>query len=838
MTRMQAPDTPCYHCGQPLGAAPLKLELGTVEATVCCAGCRAAAEFISRLGLGDFYEFRTQSSPRPETTTLWTAFDDPVLLESHTRAAGTGPERIALLSIDGMTCAACSWLITRCLQQMPGVGRVSVNTATGRASVEWNQTLTPLSGILGTIAGLGYRPQLNVEDARGGRYIEERRELLKRLAVGGLGMMQVMMFAVAMYAGEAQGMETDVRAYLRIVSMLVATPVMLYGGWPYLRGAAQALGRRTMTMDVPVALGLLLAYSASVIDTARHAGPVYFDSVTMFIFFLTVARYVEMTARHRSTEVSDSLCRMLPATAQRIDGDAIREIAAAQVTVGDRLLVRVGDSVPADGLITDGTTLIDEAMLSGESAPVERGVGAKLTGGTLNLGAPVQMRVTATGPGTVLAGIVALLTRAQTERPRVARQGDRSAGRFLARVLIGAALVCGVWIIVDPSRAFEATLAVLVAACPCAFSLASLVAVASANAALARRGVLVTGADAIEGLAKVTRVIFDKTGTLTTGRVSINRCTVLGGESEPDCLAVATALEAGSEHPIARAFKSLAQATSVPRPQMHSIRVSAGGGVEGSCDGRRYRIGTRAFASAGTAPGPAAGPATREDDDAIFLTCDGVALAAFELSDAPRPESAGVVDAIRRDGLAVEISSGDSAAAVRRLAAACGIESFASRQSPEGKLDRVRELTAQGEFIAMVGDGINDAPVLGGAGVSIAMSRGSALTLASADLILIGDSLKELPAALATARRANRIMRQNLAWAAAYNITAMPLAALGWVPPWAAAIGMSMSSILVVLNSLRLMRDRKAGHPSRRDAVPPPQRMAGALAQVLKGQAP
>jgi P-type Cu2+ transporter len=827
----------CFHCGEPLsqsGAAarePLRVRVQGTDVAVCCPGCRAAVQLIGELGLDDFYRFRTVVSPKPaDVLDAWSAYDDPALLAKFTHEGPHG--RTVVLMIDGMTCAACSWLVSRSLQHLAGVRQVSVNTATGRAQIGWDSTTLKLSDLLGVIASLGYKPQIATADSEAARGQNERRGLLKRLAVAGLGMMQVMMFAVAMYAGDMQGMDADVRAYLRIVSLLVATPVMLYGGWPYFAGAARALAKRTITMDVPVTLGLMLAYSASVLNTWRHAGEVYFDSVTMFIFFLTVARYVEMVARHQSTEVSDSLGRMLPATAHRLTaagpGAVVTDIAVSQIVIGDRLLVRAGEVVPADGVLTQSSTELDESMLTGESVPVERAQGDPVTGGTINVGAPVQICVTAAGAGTVLASMVALLTRAQSERPRIARAGDRFSSRFLARVLIGAVLVCVFWSIVEPGRAFDATLAVLVVACPCAFSLASLVAVASANAALARRGVLVTSPDAIEGLAKATRVVFDKTGTLTDGVVAISQCIPLGAPSAAECLQIAAALELGSEHPIARAFTD--SKTDREGPQAHDVQVVAGAGVSGIVKGKRFQIGTRAFTGGGAR-------AAETDDAAVYLSSDEGDLAVFAVADQPRPESASTIALLRGQGLGIEISSGDSAAAVGRLARHCGIGDFAARRSPAQKLERVRTLTSQGEFVAMVGDGINDAPVLGGAGVSIAMSRGSALTLASADLILIGDSLKALPDAFALARRATRVIRQNLVWAAGYNLTAMPLAAMGWVPPWAAAIGMSMSSIVVVLNSLRLIRSGRP-HPAP-GAAPQPRSFSPALpVRALRSAAP
>ena len=813
-----APPTDCFHCGEALaGREPLWVRLNDSDRAVCCPGCRAAAQLISQLGLEDFYRFRTAPALKPGAPSdTWLAYDEPALLDSLSRRDPRG--RAVILTIDGLTCAACSWLIQRSLTGLDGVVHAGVNTATGRAQVVWDEGRVKLSRLMQIISELGYQPHVVTADNADALAQAERRGLLKRLAVAGLGMMQVMMFAVALYVGNSQGMETDVRAYLRIVSMLVATPVMFYAGWPYFANGARALAERSITMDVPVSLALILAFGASVFDTWRHAGEVYFDSVTMFIFFLTVARYVEMVARHRCTRVSDSLSRLLPVTAHRVStleecGEIVSDVTVAALEAGDLVLVRAGEIVPADGRLESAGTQFDEAMLTGESLPVARAVGDQAIAGTINVGSPVRVRVTATGGATVLSSIVALLHRAQSERPRITRDADRMASRFLGCVLVLACVIGAIWCVIEPGRAFSATLAMLVAACPCAFSLATLVAMASATSALARRGVLVTHPDAVESLTRVTRVVFDKTGTLTSAMMSVSRCTAQGPLSGQECLEIAAALEVASEHPIARAFAS----APGHRLEARDVQVVPGGGITGTVRGKRHRIGTRAFAT-----GLSAGRMTADDDAMIVLTGEGVELATFELQDTPRPESPGTVRELLEQGLSTEILSGDSFAAVSRLAGHCGIAAFSARQSPAGKLERVKALSQRGEFIAMVGDGINDAPVLGGAGLSVAMSRGSALALASADLVLIGDSLRALPGAFLLARRARRVMRQNLVWAAAYNLIAMPLAALGWVPPWAAAIGMSLSSILVVLNSVRLMRDgRSRGHEPRRWRAPP-----------------
>lgn len=799
--------TACFHCGEPLRGRTLTARLRETDVAVCCAGCLAAAQLVAEFGLEDFYRFRTATSLTPaESRVEWRPYDEPALLDNLTQREPAGG-RSAVLLIDGLTCAACSWLIARALERVPGVLSASVNSATGRAGIVWSEGEVQFSRLLQLVDDLGFHPHVVTDAAIDTQARTERREILKRLAVSGLGMMQVMMFAVALYAGDIQGMDATIRSYLRLVSMLVATPVMLYAGRPFFAGAWKALRMHSVTADVPVALALLLAYGASVFDTWRGRGEVYFDSVTMFIFFLTLARYVEAVARHRSNSVTDSLGRTMPQTAHRLSGQGpdalVTDVMVAQLESGDIVLVRSGEVIPADGEITQGSTRVDESLLSGEPLPVLRGRGDRLAAGTVNAGEPVRMRVSAAGGATVLASIAALLRRAQTERPRITRAADAMSSRFLIRVLAGALLVCEVWVLVDPSRAFGATLAVLVVACPCAFSLATLVAVASANAALARRGVLVTHPDAIESLARVTRVVFDKTGTLTTGLVSVTGCETTGLVPEEECRRIAASLEAASEHPIARAF---AQAAAPARAAVEA-RVTPGAGIEGVIGGLRYRIGTGTYALG----------AGGVDGGAIVLGREGATLARFTLGDALRTESADTVAALERRELATEILSGDAAAAVRSVARSCGIREYRARQSPADKLRHADALRERGEFIAMVGDGINDAPVLGGAGVSIAMSRGSALAHAGADLILVGDSLAALPGTFDLARRAQAIIRQNLIWAAGYNLTAIPLAALGWVPPWGAALGMSASSILVVLNSLRLMR----GETPARDAAAP-----------------
>jgi len=798
--------TQCFHCGEPVpDGVVLPVQLAGEERPMCCAGCKAAAEFIRDAGLSDYYRFRDAPAPRPDELPedAWVTYDRA---EVQARlVARRGEDSTVNLLLEGVRCPACSWLIERRLERVPGVTGVAVNPATGRARLEWRADEARLSGLLRTIQALGYRPHVlgladTIEVA-----LRERRVALKRLALAGLGMMQVMMFAVAMYAGAFDGMDPVLRQYLRLVSMLVATPVLLYSGRPFLEGAWRDLRARQPGMDVPVAVALLLAYGASTWNTFAGRGEVYFDSVTMFVFLLLLGRFAEMSARHQAGSTSDALLRMQPVSASRVVAGGTERVPVAELAAGDEVVVPAGETFPVDGVITEGDTSADESLLTGESAPVRKQRGDAVTGGSTNTGRPVRMWVTAVGHDTVLASIVRLLERAQTERPAMARLADRWASRFVVGILLAALAVAAAWVVVDPGRAFEATLAVLVVTCPCALSLATPTAITAATAALARRGLLVTRADAIESLARATRVVLDKTGTLTLGHPAVVDCAPLGSLDPRACLRLAAALEQFSSHPIALAFRDVAG----PLPGALHVEVRPGSGLEGTVDGHRLRIGSREFASA-------IAPAQALPDTGIYLARDGEWLARIEVRDPLRPGVAEAVRELGRLGLPTEIASGDEPGAVAAVAEAAGVPAHHARLKPADKLSLVRERSAGGDAVLMIGDGVNDAPVLAAASVSVAMGAGASLAHTSADSVLMVQDLRVLPAAIGLARRTLSIMRQNLAWAVAYNVAALPLAALGFIPPWAAAIGMSASSLLVVGNAMRLRRNQ----PSRQASGP------------------
>lgn len=798
----------CFHCGAAIPAGThIHAQVRNQREAMCCQGCRAVAELIAGVGLEDYYRYRSDAAPRPvETAAPWQAFQQPEVAAQFVHREAGGVESVVLL-VEGVRCAACAWLIERMLQRTPGVTRVSVNTATTSTRVSWRAGECDLVEVLRTLSSLGYRPQpLGVQGSQS-HHEHERRTALKRLGVAGLGMMQVMMYVLPLYVRDQTRMEPEVAHFLQIVSLLLTTPVLLYAGWPFMSNAVRALRHRSISMDVPVAAALLLAYVASVGNTLRQQGEVYFDSVTMFIFFLTLGRYVEMMVRHRTAGVTEALARLQPGCAHRLQVDAQGEmhqedVPLSAVAVGDALLVRVGESVPADGRIVQGSSRMDEALLTGESLPVARRQGEQVLAGTVNMEAPLHIQVTATGSHTVLAGIMTLLERTQADKPQLALLADRIARQFLNALLVFTAVVAVAWYCVDPARAFGAVLAILVVTCPCALSLATPVVIAATTTALARRGLLVTRADAIENLAQVRHMVFDKTGTLTTGRVVIAGIQCRADISPHRCRELAAALEQGADHPVARAFRD--GVTHIPHAE--ELRVTAGAGVAGVIDGVAYRLGTPAFVAGLRDTGMA-----QTDDAVVVLGNTEIELARFELRDPLRSDAPGTIAQLQQLGVTSSILSGDAHSVVQRVAGECGITAYRWRQTPAGKCAALQVLQRDDAVVAMVGDGINDAPVLGAANVAIAMGNGTALAQASADVVLMGSSLQVLPEAVRLARRARQLMRQNLLWAAVYNLAAVPMAAMGMIPPWLAALGMSLSSVLVVLNATRVLRS-----PARR----------------------
>jgi len=796
----------CFHCGLPLPRQSYPAVVDGETRATCCPGCQAVAQLIDTQGLAAYYRRRSTPASVGGGDGEFEVYDLPELQGTFVRETGSGRE--ASLLLEGLTCAACVWLIENRLLQIDGVQEVSINHATRRARVRWDPQRIGPSVILRAVAQIGYSAHPYDRERAETALKRERRAMLWRLFVAGFAMMQVMMYAVPVYIADG-AMTPDIEQLMRLASFVLTAPVALWAALPFYRGAWRDFGNRRLGMDVPVAVGIIVAFSASVHSTWQGAGEVYFDSVTMFVFLLLGARYLEMNARAQAADAQERLIGLVPAVAERLDrfpdpGSSIK-VAAATLRPGEHVLVRAGAAIPADGVVVRGTSAADESLLTGESRPVPKAPGARVTGGAVNLQDAITVRVEHVGENTVLAGIVRLMDRAQAAKPRIALFADHVARWFVAGLLVFTVVAVAAWWTIDPTRAVWVGIAILVVTCPCALSLATPAALTAATGALYRAGVLVTRGHALETLARTTHFVFDKTGTLTNGRLSLIGVLPLAAAGRDDCLRMASALELHSEHAIARAIAAACPASE--GIAVHEARNTPGRGLEAMVDGHRLRIGTPEFVA--ELHGKALPPELVFVDDAVIVVALGDEsgwLALFTLGDTLRRDARRVISELKALGKSVSLLTGDRPAAAAHVARELGIEHVRSGATPADKLRYVRELQQAGAVVAMAGDGINDAPVLAQAQVSIVLASGTDLAQANADLVLMSERLEPLLTAVAVARHTLRVIRQNLAWAAAYNVVALPLAVTGQVTPLVAALGMSLSSLLVVLNALRLVR--------------------------------
>lgn len=803
----------CYHCGDPFGPGgpAYRQRLAGAERAFCCLGCQAVAEAIVAGGLGAYYLNRAGAAPNParqenDFPPEW--FDREDLARQFVACCGeTGRE--VLLAVEDIRCGACAWLIEQHLARQPGVVRANVNVSTRRVRVVWEPAQTRLGILIQALRHIGYAAYPFAATQQRDARQRQHAAALRRLFVAGFGMMQVMMYAFPQYLAHEGDVAPNLQSLMHWASLVLTLPVVFYSAQPFFQGAWRGLRAHRLGMDVPVALGIAMAFTSSVVATLTGHGAVYFDSVAMFVFFLLGGRYLEDKARLRAVQAAEALVRPLPALAHRVRPDGEEAVPATALQPGDEIRVRPGETIPADGEVLEGTSSVDESLLTGESAALHKGPGDPVIGGTLNLHSALRVRVTAIGAQSVLAGMLRLMERSLQEKPPVAALADRAAEHFVAGLLVLVLGTGAYWALHDPSRLIPIAVAMLVVSCPCALSLATPAALAAATTTAMKQGVLITRGHALETLARATHFVFDKTGTLTEGRLELVGIETLGTRAAADCLSLALQLEGGSEHPIARALRNAGGAaagaltgTNVP-----------GQGVEAVLDGQRYRLGQRTFVMA-LAPATRARVPGGTPHTEVWLGSQQALLARFTFSDRLRPEAPALIARLRRDGLKLSILSGDRPEVATALGAELGIDDARGGLTPAGKLEAIRLLQRQGAIVAMVGDGINDAPSLGGAAVSIALGRAADSVQHGADVVVLASGLVPLAGLVVLARRTLALIRQNLWWALGYNLAAIPLAAGGFVTPWMAGLGMSLSSLLVVSNALRLTRAARAGPPT------------------------
>ncbi|MFP4295263.1 MAG: heavy metal translocating P-type ATPase [Halothiobacillaceae bacterium] len=801
----------CFHCGAPVpDGSPYQAVVLGESRSMCCPGCEAVAKAIVDGGMEEYYRHRTDVAERPEgeledLLAELSVFDRPEMQKSFV-ANADGDMREAALILEGIVCAACVWLSERHVTQIDGVESFSVNLSTHRAQVRWDNRRVQLSTILKAITEIGYRAHPYDPNRQDAVFKRERHRLLRHIAVAGLGYMQIMMIAMALYIGDFQGIDDNLRYFFWWISLIIAIPIIFYSASTFYRSAWRDLKQKRVSMDLPVSVSILLAFGGSVWATVTNTGEIYYDTVTMFVFLLLGGRYLEMSARHKTGAVTESLIKLLPGSARRLLSPTEEEIVPVfELRPGDRVRVRPGDTLPADGRVVEGESTVNSSMLTGESVPEPKFVGARVAAGTVNVESPLVVEVEQVGQDTMLSSIVRLMDRAQAQRPRIAEMADHFARRFVALLFVVTALVVVAWLFIDPSRAFWIAVAILAITCPCSLSLATPTAVSVATGRLTRAGLLVTRGHALETLAQATHVVFDKTGTLSAGQLAVVEVVPEPGVDRVELLSIAAGLERGSEHPVAEAiFQTWTQTPGTAVCSFEDLRSRPGQGMEGWLDGVRYRLGTARFTGE---LAPVEPSAERAEILQVHVVREGRSLGILYLEDRLREDAARTVESLKAQGITPILLSGDTPARAEAVARQVGIETFHGGALPEDKLAVVQQLQAQGGVVVMIGDGVNDAPVLSQAQVSIAMGGGTSLAQTSADMVLINDHLAQVGFALGYARRTMRVIRQNLRWSMWYNAIAIPLAAVGFVQPWLAAIGMSASSIIVILNALRLRSD-------------------------------
>jgi Cu2+-exporting ATPase len=798
--------TPCYHCGLPVltGKRFQTLVLHELR-PMCCPGCEAVAEAIVAGGLESYYQHRSEASINPEALPKALADELALYDRSDVQQAFVqhqDEQSTTCLLIEGISCAACGWLIEKHLRQLQGVSQANLNLSNHRLYLSWNAAQLPLSQILKALRNIGYAAHPYQPDRASAQLAAENRRSLRQLGVAGMLWMQVMMASMATWPEFNLDLNRELDLILRWVSLFLSTPIVFYCCADFFKGALRDLRTRHLTMDVSVSLAIGGAYLAGIWSTVFQHGELYFDAVGMFALFLLAGRYLERRARERTAAATAQLVNLLPASCLRLDehGQSQR-ILLSELQLGEQILVPPGSMLAADGIIISGQSSIDESLLTGEYLPLTRGVGEHVSAGTLNVEGPLTVRVQALGNATRLSAIVRLLERAQAEKPRLAQLADRVAQWFLLIVLGCAAIVGLVWWQLDPTRAFWIVLALLVATCPCALSLATPTALTAATGSLHKLGLLLTRGHVLDGLNQIDTVIFDKTGTLTEGRLTLRELQPLSSTSSEDCLALAAALENRSEHPIARAFGQ----SPLAAEQVHS---EPGLGLEGWVNGQQLRIGQPAFVAA--LSGCAVPLVTDRQGQWLLLGNQQGPLAWLVLDDRLRQDAKALVQVCHSRGWQTLLLSGDSSPMVTQVATELGIGEARGGLTPADKLNALRQLHAQGRRVLMLGDGVNDVPVLAAADISVAMGSATDLAKTSADAVLLSNNLSSLIQAFKLARRTRRIIIENLSWACLYNGLILPFAALGWVTPLWAALGMSLSSLLVVLNALRLTRHTPA----------------------------
>lgn len=786
--------TACAHCGLPVPQG--FIEPGATE-QFCCAGCRTVFHILTENGLEHYYAFpERRTTPVQRTGRTYEEFDHPAFHSLYVREARDGLSRVELY-LEGVHCASCVWLVERVPLVVPGVVRAELNVGRSLATIEWDAAQTRLSQVAQFLESLGYAPH----PYRGIRTDEVRRKedraALVRIGIAGAIAINVMLPALAMYSGwVSNGMDADVERFFRWISFALTVPAILGPGRIFFTGAWAALRTRALHLDLPIAIALGAGVVRGAMNTITDAGPIYFDGVCVLIFLLLIGRYLQQRGQRAAADASELLSSLTPNGARVVSGDgSMQEVPATALLPGMTLDVRAGETLAADGVVLHGTSSLDVSLLTGESRPVSVAAGANVYAGTLNISAPLRVRVEQAGEESRVARILRQVEESSQRRAPIVLLANRIAGAFVAVILLLAAMTFAIWYLRDPSRAVDNAVALLIVTCPCALAMATPLAVTVAAGRAARRGIFIKGGDAIEALSHRGEIFLDKTGTITEGRTSLVQWN--GDESlKPLVLA----LEGESTHPLAEGFRRAFAGT--PASVVESSVHVTGAGIRGRADGHDVLVGSPSFVSAGATAGP------REEIDQhltpVWIAVDGVVRGYAGFGDAIRPDAKSSIEALRAQGWRVRILSGDATGVVRSVGRSLGLSDAdcVGEASPEEKLRRVQEArAAMPASTVMVGDGVNDAAAMAAASVGIAVHGGAEASLATSDVYLTKAGLAPVVELAAGATRTMRVIRRNIAFSLVYNAIGVGLAVTGAINPLFAAIMMPLSSLTVVLGS-------------------------------------
>ncbi|MCU4674529.1 heavy metal translocating P-type ATPase [Catenovulum sp. 2E275] len=785
----------CFHCGEKIPAnCDLSVEVSGKPQAVCCIGCQAVANAILAEGLSQYYKFREQPADKANLSDElvsheYLAYDEASVQAEFVRYHGDKAQ--ADLSIEGMHCAACAWLIEKRLKQLAGISQVTVNLTQSRAQISWNSPTVKLSQIFQAIEQVGYKASAFKLSEIESYYSKRNKEFMRQLVVAGFFTMQVMMLAFAMYSDV---LEAQYDEFFRWISLLLTTPVVLYSSQPIIRSSLIAVKNKMLNMDVPVAIAILGTYFASCYATFSQTGEVYFESAAMFVFLLLTSRYLEHQVKSKATSLSANMLKLLPLVAyKKMPNGQFEAVSANSLIKGDIILVKQGQTIPADGILLSESVMVEEAMLTGESLPLSKLQNDLCLAGCIVIDQSIEIQVTSSGKATTLAQIAYQQEQISENRSGFINAADKVAKQATLGVLVLAALTFFGWQLLMGENGLWYAVAVLVATCPCALSLALPTALSASSSALKTKGILIQNTNAIEQAYQLKAIAFDKTGTLTTGQFSLSKIQLTEDFSQTQILNWVSQLEFRANHPLASAF----QKPDIPA-KMSAFRVLPGMGLSAEIDNKKIMIGSYKLVEQMASETLAQHFLGAQ----IYIFVDQQFAGAIWLQDKLRADALTSVNQISAYQC---ILSGDTSEQLKQVAQALNLP-YQGGVSAEQKTQALIQLRQEYGLVAMVGDGINDALVLAEADVSIAMNEASSLSKQKADVVLLGSQLDRIVLLIKQSQRLNKIIKQNFSWAIAYNLLVLPLAVVGILTPWMAVIGMSASSLIVVINSMRLLK--------------------------------